>query len=235
MTTVLITGANRGLGYEYTRQLLARDWDVIAGTRKPDADSLAALSERYGKRLRIRALDVTDHTAVEALAAEFADTPLDLVVNNAGSTGPKGAPECMEYSGLTNMDFGIWRDILEINLVGAFKVATAFHSHLAAADDGILVNMSSDLGSCEQNTQGGLYSYRSTKAGLNILTKGMANEWQDVITIAMAPGWCQTDLGGADAEVPPAESVNAQLDTLARLTPEDSGRFIDRFGETVPW
>jgi NAD(P)-dependent dehydrogenase (short-subunit alcohol dehydrogenase family) len=235
VATALITGANRGLGYEYTRQLLGRDWDVIACTRQPNAESLAALSEQYGSRLSIHQLDVTDHAAIDALATEHVNTALDLVVNNAGSTGPKGAPDCMEYSGLTNMDFALWRDVLEINLLGAFKVATAFHPQLSSAKMGVLVNMSSDLGSCEQNTQGSLYAYRTSKTGLNMMTKGMANEWQNVISIAMAPGWCQTELGGSDAEIPPADSVNAQLDTLMRLGPKDSGRFIDRFGETVSW
>jgi len=232
MSTALITGANRGLGYEYTRQLLARGWDVIACTRKPEAPTLRELS---GPSLRTRELDVTDHAGVDRLAEELRGMPIDLLINNAGTTGPKGTPACMEYQGLTNMDYAIWRDIFEVNVLGLFKVATAFHPQLAAAERGLLVNLSSDLGSCAQNTQGNVYSYRTSKAAVNMISKGMANEWRDIVCVAMAPGWCQTDLGGVGAEIPPADSVAAQLDTLDKLTPGDNGRFIDRFGDTVPY
>ena len=232
MPTVLITGANRGLGLEYTRQFLEQGWRVIACTRKPDAPELRSLP---AERLRIRELDVVDHAGVDRLAGALADEPIDVLINNAGTSGPQGFPECSAYSGLENMDYDIWRQIIEINLLGAFKVATAFRAHLAKSGRGILINMSSDLGSVAQNTQGNLYNYRSSKAGLNILTKGFGNEWPDIISIAMAPGWCKTELGGDDAGIDPADSVREQIKTIGRLTREHSGCFIDRFGETVPW
>jgi len=235
MPIALITGANRGLGFEYTRQLLERGWDVIACSRKPEAPGLVELRGRFGRQLRIYELDVTDHMVVDRLAAELQGTALDLLINNAGTTGPKGTPECMEYQGLTNMDYAIWRDIMEVNVLGVFKVATAFHPHLAAAERGRLVNLSSDLGSSAQNTQGNVYSYRASKAAVNIISKGMGNEWRDIICVAMAPGWCQTDLGGIGAEIPPEESVAEQLDTFDALTAKDSGRFIDRFGAVVAY
>lgn len=235
MSNALVTGANRGLGYEYVRQLLERGWHVIACTRKPDAPALQELSGRFAERLDIRVLDVTDHAAVDALAAELESIRLDLLVNNAGTTGPKGTPECMEYQALDNMDYAIWRDILEVNVLGLFKVATAFHPHLASGGRGLLVNLSSDLGSNAQNTRGNLYSYRVSKAAVNMISKGIGNDWHDIVCVAMAPGWCKTDLGGSGAEIAPEDSVAAQLDTFARLGAEDSGRYIDRHGETVPY
>jgi len=228
----MITGANRGLGLEYVRQYLEQGWQVIACTRQPAAETLQLL---MCDRLRIRELDVTDHTAIDALAGELRDEPIDVLVNNAGTSGPLGFPECSEYSGLDHMDYEIWRQILEINLLGAFKVATAFHDHIARSEHRILVNMSSDLGSVAQNMQGNLYNYRSSKAGLNIMTKGFGNEWTNIISIAMAPGWCQTELGGNDAEIDPADSVREQIKTIGTLTREHSGAFINRFGEIVPW
>ena len=232
MPTILITGANRGLGLEFTRQYLMRRWQVIACTRNPDAAELHSLSD---ERLRICRLDVTNHTAVNQLAEELQDVSLDALINNAGTAGPKDAMESMAYSGCSNMDYQIWRQILEVNLLGAFKVATAFHGHLAKSKRGILVNMSSDLGSAARNTQGGMYSYRISKAGLNAMTKGFSNDWPDIISIAMAPGWCQTELGGAGAQIDPADSVREQIQTIAQLTDAHSGCFLDRFGETVPW
>jgi NAD(P)-dependent dehydrogenase (short-subunit alcohol dehydrogenase family) len=232
MPTVLITGANRGLGLEYTRQYTALGWNVIACTRKPDTTELQALNQQ---RLRICQLDVVNHKVIDQLAEETAELAIDVLVNNAGTTGPKGAPECMEYSGVDNTDYAIWRDVFEINVLGAFKVATAFHPHLARAARGVLVNMSSDLGSMAQNTMGNMYSYRTSKTALNMMTKGFANDWKDMASISMAPGWCRTELGGAGAEIDPADSVSEQIKTLAKLTPDQSGSFIDRFGEPVAW
>ncbi len=232
MPTVLITGANRGLGLEFARQYSKLGWQVIACTRKPDAAALATLD---AKRTQIHALDVTDHAAVDALAARLAGTAIDVLINNAGTTGPKGAPECMEYSGVDNMDYAIWRDTLEVNLLGAFKVATAFRPHLAAAERGLLVNMSSDLGSMAQNTLGNMYSYRCSKTALNMMTKGLSIDCPQFITVSMAPGWCRTELGGMGAEIDPAESVAEQIKALAGVTRAQSGSFIDRFGRPVAW
>ncbi len=232
MPAILITGANRGLGLEYVRQYTELGRDVIACTRKPNAPELLELDQ---DRLQIFQLDVVDHDAIDALAAQLSDIAIDVLVNNAGTCGPKGAPECAEYSGVDNTDYDIWRQILEVNLLGAFKVATAFHPHLARADRGVLVNMSSDLGSIEQNTMGNMYSYRTSKSALNIMTRGLANDWLDIISIAMAPGWCRTELGGMGAEIDPADSVAEQIKAIAKLSQEQSGCFIDRFGQPVAW
>ena len=232
MSTVLITGANRGLGLEFVRQYKQRGWNVIACTRKPGTAELLELNQA---NLRISLMDVTDHATIDALAAGLGDEAIDVLINNAGTTGPKGAPECMEYSGVDNMDYGLWRETLEVNLLGAFKVATAFRAHLARAKQGLLVNMSSDLGSMAQNTMGGMYSYRGSKTALNMVTKGLANDCPEFITVSMAPGWCRTELGGASAEIDPADSVAEQIKALEKVTREHSGCFIDRFGEPVPW
>jgi NAD(P)-dependent dehydrogenase (short-subunit alcohol dehydrogenase family) len=232
MPSVLITGANRGLGLEYARQYNQLGWDVIACTRKPDSPELRELNQQ---QLRIFMLDVTDHAAIDELSAKLSELAIDILINNAGTTGPRGAPECMEYSGVDNMDYAIWRETLEVNLLGAFKVATAFRPNLTSADKGILVNMSSDLGSMTQNTMGNMYSYRSSKTALNMLTKGFANDCPEFITLSMAPGWCRTELGGMGAEIDPAESVANQINTLAKITQDQSGSFIDRFGKPVPW
>ena len=95
--------------------------------------------------------------------------------------------------------------------------------------------LSSDLGSIGNNRLGHSHAYRTSKAGLNMLTKGIANEWRDLIVVSMAPGWCKTELGGEEAEIDPVESVRAQLQTFATLNPGHSGQFLDRFGALVAW
>ncbi len=232
MPTVLITGANRGLGFEYTRQYRDLGWQVIACTRKPDATELRGLPAEF---LRICELDVTDHEAVDRLSCEMQDVSIDVLVNNAGTSGLKNAMESAAYSGFDNMDYRMWRQILEVNLLGAFRVATAFRANLEKSERGILVNMSSDLGSVAQNTRGNLYSYRTSKVSLNMITKGFSVEWPAIISIAMAPGWCKTELGGAGAEIPAEDSVREQIKTIDRLTAEQTGHFIDRFGKSVAW
>lgn len=235
MPTALITGANRGIGFQHAKQYVEHGWTVHACARDPQhSAALQELASVHDQRLHVHALDVTDHKAIEVLAGELHKVAIDVLLNNAGTFGPRGAPEGMAYQSLEYMDYQIWREILEVNLLGPFKVATAFHKHVAASDRKLLVMMSSGLASITNNT-GSSYAYRSSKAGLNIMAKGMAEEWQDLIVIAMAPGWCRTDLGGAEAEIDPADSVREQQATFLRLTQADSGRFIDMQGNTEPW
>ncbi|MGI9329956.1 MAG: SDR family oxidoreductase [Gammaproteobacteria bacterium] len=236
MPTVLITGANRGIGLEHARAYAAAGWQVLACARDPDASTaLQELASQYGNVVRPLKLDVTHHAAVESLAGELKDTTIDVLLNNAGTFGPAGAPEGMSYQSLTNMDYQIWRQILEVNLLSPFKVAVAFCENLRRADRPLLVMMSSDLGAISQNTQGGSYAYRSSKSALNMVSKGMALEWPDIIVIAMAPGWCKTDLGGDIAPIDPVDSVRDQQQAFEQLTLDQSGCFIDRFGEEVAW
>lgn len=235
-STVLITGANRGIGLAHASRYAERDWNVLACARGPVASGpLAELADHHGDRVRILDLDVTREEQVGRLARDLEGVSLDILINNAGTFGPAGAPEGMAYQSLARMDYGIWRQILEVNLLAPFRLTVALLPNLRAAARPLVVMMSSDLGSIANNRQGQSHAYRSSKAGLNMLARGMAMELQDVIVIALAPGWCRTDLGGDEAELDPVESVAAQQATFDRLTPGDSGRFLDRHGAAVPW
>ena len=234
--TVLVTGANRGLGLEYCRQLAASGWRVLAGTREPDrATELQSLARAWHDHVRILRLDVVDEAEVQAVVQELRGQSLDMLINNAGTFGPEGSPEGMRYQSLTNMDYEIWRNILEVNLLAPFRLTVALAASLRLARRPVVIMLSSDLGSIANNRLGHSHAYRTSKAGLNMLTKGIANEWRDLITVAVAPGWCKTELGGDDAEIDPADSVRAQLQTFAALTADHNGRFIDRFGAPVAW
>ena len=141
----------------------------------------------------------------------------------------------MEYMKIDGMDYQIWRDILEVNVLSPFKIATAFRNNIAASEKKILIMMSSDLGSVEQNSFGGFYSYRTSKSALNIISKGMSVDWQDITIIALAPGWCKTYLGGEEAEIHPDDSVKDQQEMFEKIVSNNSGMFLDRFGKEVPW
>lgn len=236
MPTALITGASRGIGLEHARQYARRGWRVLATARNATkVGALAELAAAFPGSVVLQPLDVTEQESVARLAAAWSEEVIDVVVNNAGTYGPSGAPEGMQYQSLENMNYGIWREILEVNLLAPFRVAVAFRPHLLRARPGRLVMMSSDLGSIAQNESGGSYAYRSSKAALNMITRGMAVEWPDLIVIAMAPGWTRTDLGGPDAPLSAEDSVRVQQQAIERLDPADSGRFLNRFGEIVPW
>jgi len=234
--TVLITGANRGLGLEHSRQFAERDWRVVACARNPEsASELRVLQRAFPARVQLLPLDVTSEGSVKELVRELAGMPIDILLNNAGTYGPLPAPEGMAYQSLVNMDYALWREMLEINLLAPFRLTVALAPNLRASQRRTVVMMTSDLGSISNNTLGGSHAYRTSKAGLNMLTKGIAIEWRDLIVIAMAPGWCQTDLGGTSAPIDPADSVRAQQLVFDRLTTDHSGRCLDRFGEPVAW
>ena len=236
MSTVLVTGANRGIGYEHVRQYAQKNWNVIACARQPEhSKELAELKKQYSNSFSTEELDVTNHDQIDELAKKYNNTAIDILINNAGTGGPEGMPAAMDYQKIDNMDYQIWRDILEVNLLAPFKVATSFHKQISISDKKTLIMMSSDLGSVSQNTFGGLYSYRASKSALNIVAKGMSNEWKDIIVFALAPGWCRTYLGGAEAEIDPMDSVEDQQKMFESLTESDSGKFLDRFGNEVPW
>ena len=236
MPTVMVTGANRGIGYEHVAQYAQKKWKVIAGARQPEkAIELLQLQDKYGANFIIEELEVTNHKQVDDLSQKHSNTAIDILINNAGTGGPEGMPGAMDYQKIDNMNYQIWRDILEVNLLAPFKVATSFHKQISISDKKTLIMMSSDLGSVSQNTFGGLYSYRASKSGLNIVAKGMSNEWKDIIVVALAPGWCRTYLGGAEAEIDPMDSVEDQQKMFESLTESDSGKFLDRFGNEVTW
>lgn len=234
--TALVTGASRGLGLEYCRQLAAAGWHVLAAARDPAGSGpLRELAGSQAGRVRLLTLDVVNGGDVARVAGELATTPVDMLVNNAGTFGPEGSPGGMRYQSLAHMDYAIWRDILDVNLFAPFRLTVALAPSLRLAARPLVVMVSSDLGSIANNRMGHSHAYRTSKAGLNMLTKGIANEWRDLIVVSMAPGWCRTELGGEEAEIDPAESVAAQLRTFEGLTAADSGRFLDRFGATVAW
>ena len=236
MPTVFVTGANRGLGFEHVKQYAEKGWEIIACSRNPEkSKDLLELSEKFPENIIIERLDVSNFEAVSDLSQKYSKKPIDILINNAGTLGPKGVPEAMGYQNIDHMDFEIWRDILEVNLLAPFKVATAFHDQIAMSERKILIMMSSDLGSVQQNNFGGLYSYRASKAGLNILSKGISIDWDDITVIALAPGWCKTYLGGEEAEIEPDISVAEQQLMFESIKPDDSGKFLDRFGNEVPW
>lgn len=228
--TVLITGANRGVGLALVEAYLAAGWQVHACCRDTErATALEQLQARK-KALTLHELDVTDHQAITALSQAMADTSLDLLINNAGYYGPKGY-------GFGNTDVDEWRKVFEINTIAPLKLAEAFFPQLLANRPGIIANMSSKVGSMTENTSGGGYIYRSSKAALNSVVKSLSNDLlpKGIISVALHPGWVQTEMGGPNALISPEASAAGLKSVLDQLSAADSGSFIDYQGQTLPW
>ncbi len=226
MPTVLITGANRGIGLEFARSFAVDGWEVHACCRSPD--KAAKLKEIRGKLIPHR-LDVTDGLRVAGLARELSETPIDVLLNNAGLIG--GAAE------FGKTDFDDWAEVLKVNSLAPLRMAERFVEHVAASDRKQIVNISSIMGSLAENSGGGRYVYRSSKAALNMVTKSLSVDLapRNITVVSFHPGWVQTDMGGENATVTPKDSVAGIRRILDRLTIEQSGRFFAFDGPELPW
>jgi NAD(P)-dependent dehydrogenase (short-subunit alcohol dehydrogenase family) len=240
MPTVMITGAGRGLGLELVRQYAADGWDVIACARNPAVPALLELqaTEPSG-RVDVRALDVTDHSAVDALARALQGRALDVLVNSAGTMGARSfAREGLASGRFGESDFGDWEQVYRINVIAPMKMAEAFVEHVAASAQRRIVSLTSILGSIGGNTLGGLYGYRASKAALNAVMRTMAIDLlrsHGIIAIPLHPGWVRTDMGGPKADIEAPESARGIRAVIAGLTPEKAGRFWMYDGRELPW
>ncbi|WP_421710147.1 SDR family oxidoreductase [Algihabitans sp.] len=230
MPTALITGANRGLGLELARSFAADGWQVHACCRMPDkAPELRAAAAASEDRIEVHRLDVTDDLQVGGLARSLGGETLDLLFNNAGIYGPR--------DGFGSQDFEAWNKVLAINLLAPLRMVENFVELVAASHGKLIVNMSSRLGSIAENDAGGGYPYRSSKAALNMVTRGLSVDLaaRGITVVSVHPGWVRTDMGGSDAALTVADSVAGLRRVMASLTIEDSGRFFDHSGAELPW
>jgi NAD(P)-dependent dehydrogenase (short-subunit alcohol dehydrogenase family) len=240
MPTVLVTGAGRGLGLEFTRQYAADGWEVLACVRTPArAPELTALAAGAAGRIEVHALDLSDHSAIDGLAHQMAGRRVDLLLNNAGTMG-KGdfAKQGITMDRFGQADFADWQQTFRVNVFAPMKMAEAFIEHVARSDQKKIVSISSIVGSQAKNTAGGLYSYRASKAALNAIMRSMSIDLarrHSVIAAPLHPGWVRTDMGGGRADLSPEESVAGCRRVIAGLTPDKAGRYWMYDGSELPW
>ena len=240
MRRVVVTGANRGLGLEFVRQFAARGDDVVAGVRQPKtADALNKLAAKSAGRVTVVHLDVGDPDDIAAAALHVGERfdEVDLLINNAGIWTAPDEPDRASSGPLADLRPDAVLEVLRINAVAPILVTQALAPCLAAAGQGVVVNLSSGLGSIANARARGNVAYGMSKAALNMLTRHLAAELagQGTIVVAMSPGWVATDMGGPSAALTPAESVQGILHVVGALTPARSGMFLDHTGATLPW
>lgn len=226
---IFITGASRGLGLELVRQYLAAGARVFAAARRPERGELFTLSQQYRDALSLIPLDVkSERELAEAVARVKALTPaLDVLINNAG-IHPRGI-EVGNYSG------PLMLETFQVNAVAPVLVGQAFYELLRAGENPRLVNISTQVGSFTWNQPGISPLYAASKAALNMYVRAFARAATGIITVAVHPGWVQTDMGGADATLTPAQSVGYLRTLIERLTPSDNGGFLNYDGAPHPW
>lgn len=221
MKTVLITGANRGLGLEFCRQYQAQGWEVVATCRDPDH---AILLRELG--LEIVALDVSDLCSIAALAGHLKGRVIDLLVNNAGIMGDANK------SALT-ADSQQWQQAFAINVMGPALVTNALLENLGLSESPVAVTMGSQAGIFNKMSDATLAIYRSTKAAAHAVTisLGYALSRKHIIYLSLRPGRTVTDMTGDSGIYSAAESVQLMCGVLKNVTLADAGKFIDRSGK----
>ncbi|MGP1272310.1 MAG: SDR family oxidoreductase [Phycisphaerales bacterium] len=224
MPTYLITGANRGIGFELAR-LFAERRDVVIGTARDPGSA----TELFEAGVEVLELDVADPDSVAALAGQLADRPIDVLINNAGVYNDK--------SGLAETDIERFVQSCRVNAAGPLAVTQALLGRIEAGGQKLVVNISSTMGSLASTTNGGSYGYRASKAALNMVTRTMAAELatRGIAVVSVHPGWVETDMGGAGADLAPAESANHIAVTIDGLTAADTGRLLNYDGTDLPW
>ena len=221
--TWLVTGANRGIGLAFARELARRNQDVIATVRDPSrADELAKTG------VRIELLDVADRDSIAALAGRIGETPLDVLIHNAGRGS--GA------STLADLSPGEPEAFFAVNTIGPMLLTRALLANLERGRRRTVVGITSGLASIAQSN-GGWIAYRASKAALNMFQRTLAAELSTrrYTCVVLSPGWVKTDMGGPGATLTPERSVRGMLEVIDRLTPKESGSFLDYRGREQPW
>ena len=227
MPSVLITGANRGLGLEFTRQSAADGWRVFAACRDPaGARDLAAVEGDVSAET----LDVDDGPQVAALANKLSGQPIDVLINNAGIYGPKDVTR-------DTVVYDAWGQVFRTNAMSPLAVSAAFAANVAQGGQKKIITLSSIMGSIAENDSSGDFIYRSSKAAVNAVMKSLAGDLKSegITVVVLHPGWVRTDMGGPDASIEAPESVTGMRAVIAGLKESDSGRFLNYDGTKIPW
>ena len=226
MATWVVTGANRGIGLEFAKQLLAEGHSVIAGVRSPESMKFSH------EKMSTFQLDVSSTSSVHEFAenVKSMSQSIDILVNNAGRMDGR-------WQSLEDVDPEVSLEVLNVNTIGPLRVSQVLWPLLQASNKGKIANISSLMGSIDDCMSGRSYAYRTSKTGLNMITKVLAVEGKDhnITVTAYHPGWAKTDMGGERAPVPVSVSVKGLIGLIHKQDIAQSGRFFEYTGDELPW
>jgi NAD(P)-dependent dehydrogenase (short-subunit alcohol dehydrogenase family) len=238
MPSILITGANRGLGFGLAKLYVADGWRVFACCRNPDsASELSAVADASNGSLTLHKVDVEDHASIDSLAASLKDQPIDVLLNVAGYYGKIIVTDPGGLQEFGTSDYSEWDKTMRINVYGPMKMAEALIDNVIASDQKKLVTLSSVIGSIGGNNVGKIYPYRASKAAVNAIMKSMAVDFKEkgVTAIPMHPGWVRTEMGGPVADIDADTSTAGMKKVIDGLTLADSGKYMVYDGSELPW
>lgn len=226
MSTVLITGASRGLGLEFARQYRADGWRVIACCRTPETAS--ALSQLG---VEVQALDVADPASIAELGRRLDGQAIDLLINNAGIYGHA------DHQVFGAVDAASFLEAQQTNVFAPLAMTQTLQPNLSLADKAVVAIVSSRMGAISENTSGGEMIYRVSKASVNMVGVGMANALapQGIAVVLLHPGWVRTDMGGPNGMIDAPESIQGMRAMIAQTSVASTGRFVDYQGKELPW
>ena len=227
-STVLITGANRGLGLEFVRQYSQLGWSVLACSRdSSNANELKILQKEFSS-VEILQLDVGNLNEIVSLSNTLKDRSIDILINNAG---------IYRSGSLGNLDTNAWIESFKINTIAPYVVIESLLSHVMKSDLKKIVSITSKMGSIDDNTSGGSYIYRSSKTALNSVMRSLTHDLESngISTLTLHPGWVKTDMGGSNAWIDTTESVTGMIEQIKKLSQKNSGRYLDYSGKTIKW
>ena len=230
MTThqVLITGANRGLGLEFTKQYVEAGWNVLACCRHPQsAMALQALVAAHNN-IKVHTLDVADFTQIDELASKLKDENIDVLINNAG---------VYPASSFGDTNYDDWAAGFKINSMAPLKMAEAFVQHITRSQLKKIATLTSKMGSIDDNTSGESYSYRSSKTAVNMVMKSLSIDLKPygISVITLHPGWVQTDMGGPNGLINAQTSVAGLRKQIESLNLSNTGQFVAYDGKAIGW
>jgi len=236
MSTVLITGANRGLGLEFAKQYAAEGWQTIATARQVEkSEALRQLAAKYSN-LSLHRLNIADDVSIQDFADMLDGKPIDVLLHNAGIYPREGQK-------IGEIDYDGWREALETNLLGTIKLTEALLDNVAASERKQIAGISTSMASI-RGVQGGSvaqagtsYQYRTSKTALNMALSILAKELEPrgISVVMIDPGWVKTDMGGPHAQLTPEQSIAGIRKVLAGNPKEISGKFLGHDGVVRPW
>ena len=230
MATILVTGANRGLGIEFVEQYLNDGNEVIATYRNENSsmDLIKMGNER--SNLKLLQLDVSSNKSLNSFAENLGDSPIDIFINNAGVYGPRN-------SSFGNVDEENWIPAIKINAIAPILLTQLIIKNIRSGADKKLIFVTSKMGSIDDNKGGGAYVYRSSKTALNAVVKSLSVDLENegIVVALIHPGWVKTDMGGPNALIDKDTSVRGMTEVISNLDISSTGNFYDYDGSIIPW
>lgn len=241
MKRILITGSNRGIGLELVRHYLFQDDTLIFATcRNPSsASDLQAITKQHPNRVHIVPLDVINQVSIEQslVAVSHHVDGLDMLINNAGILPGGIDARDKNISTLGLLDADAMLNVFRVNTISPVIITQTYADLLRNGNDARVINVSSDAGSINRRSKGCDYSYPSSKAALNMMSRCLAGDLRDdnIIVISVHPGFIKTDMGGVNATLTLDEAIPSLVQTIDGLTLDDSGQFFNWDGRLVDW